>query len=164
MYARIFGIVTALALITSSQSAGAEQAPAAQAPQGLKIDASDFECLQEMTAVRHFFVDNLLGDIEATVAVAQSTDGGTYPPGSVVQLIPTEVMVKHQPGWNAATGDWEFFELDLSAKGSSIRNRGFTDVVNQFGGNCFARLESGRAEPADVPGAGIDLRVPRYDA
>jgi hypothetical protein len=103
----------------------------------LTIDGSSFQCLREMTAIRHFFVDNLLGELEATVAVAESTDGGIYPPGSVVQLVPTEVMVKHGRGWNAATRDWEFFELDVSAEGSTIRNRGFVDVVNRFGGNCF---------------------------
>lgn len=103
----------------------------------LAVTADSFRCLNEMTAVRHFYIDNLLGDLEATLAVAESTDGGVYPPGSVVQLVPTEVMVKHKPGWNAATRDWEFFELDVSAEGSSIRNRGFVDVVNRFGGNCF---------------------------
>lgn len=115
----------------------AVEAPtAADAPE-LSIDASAFRCLAEMTAIRHFFVDNLLGDLDATIAVAESTDGGVYPAGSVVQLVPSEVMVKHYPGWNAATRDWEFFELDVSAEGSSIRNRGFVDVVNKFGGNCF---------------------------
>lgn len=114
-----------------------EVTTAAELPE-LDIDASSFRCLDEMTAVRHFFVDNLLGDLDATVAVAESTDGGVYPPGSVLQLVPTEVMVKHRPGWNAATRDWEFFELDVSPEGSSIRNRGFVDVVNRFGGNCFA--------------------------
>ena len=103
----------------------------------MAIDAESFHCLGTMTPVRHFFVDNLLGDIAATVAVAESTDGGVYPPGSVVQLVPTEAMIKHEPGWNAATRDWEFFELDVSADGSSIRKRGFVDVVNRFGGNCF---------------------------
>lgn len=112
--------------------------PASSELPELDIDASSFRCLDEMTAVRHFFVDNLLGDLDATIAVAESTDGGVYPPGSVLQLVPTEVMVKHRPGWNAATRDWEFFELDVSADGSSIRNRGFVDVVNRFGGNCFA--------------------------
>lgn len=113
-----------------------EKAVVAELPE-LTIDAGSFLCLRDMTAIRHFFVDNLLGDLDATVAVADSTDGGVYPPGSVVQLVPTEVMVKHRPGWNAATRDWEFFELDVSAEGSSIRNRGFVDVVNRFGGNCF---------------------------
>ena len=90
-----------------------------------------------MTAVRHFFVDNLLGDLAATVAVAESTDGGVYPPGSVVQLVPTEAMVKHPPGVSPATRDWEFFELEVTDEGSSINTRGFSDVVNRFGGNCL---------------------------
>lgn len=118
-------------------AAPADSVAAAELPE-LEIDASSFRCLDDMIAVRHFFVDNLLGDLDATIAVAESTDGGVYPPGSVLQLVPTEVMVKHRPGWNAATRDWEFFELDVSAEGSSIRNRGFVDVVNRFGGNCFA--------------------------
>jgi len=104
---------------------------------GLEVDENSFKCLDDMTAVRHFFVDNLLGELDATVAIAESTDGGNYPPGSVVQLVPGEVMVKHPPGYNAATRNWEFFELDVSAEGNSIRNRGFVDVVNRFGGNCF---------------------------
>ena len=129
--------------VPDSAHSGADEArntdikAAAELPQ-LDIDATSFRCLDEMTAVRHFFVDNLLGDLDATIAVAESTDGGIYPPGSVLQLVPTEVMVKHRPGWNAATRDWEFFELDVSSEGSSIRNRGFVDVVNRFGGNCFA--------------------------
>ena len=122
----------------AEETSSAEMAatPDDAAPE-LVIAADAFRCLDDMTAVRHFFVDNLIGDLEATIAVAESTEGGVYPPGSVVQLVPTEVMVKHYPGWNAATRDWEFFELDVSAEGSSIRNRGFVDVVNKFGGNCF---------------------------
>lgn len=123
----------------SAEVRAAPEAPgSASETKELVIAATSFGCLQAMTPVRHFFVDNLLGDLEATIAVAESTEGGVYPPGSVVQLVPTEVMVKHRPGWNAATRDWEFFELDVSAEGSQIRNRGFVDVVNRFGGNCFA--------------------------
>ncbi|WP_444934300.1 hypothetical protein [Microbulbifer sp. JTAC008] len=83
-------------------------------------------------------MDNLLGDLDGTLEVANSNTGGVYPPGSVVQLVPGEVMVKHQKGFNPATKDWEFFELDVSEGGSKIRKRGFVDVVNRFGGNCFA--------------------------
>ncbi len=104
----------------------------------VEVTADTFRCITDMTPVRHFFVDNLLEDLDGTLAVANSEDGGVYPPGSVIQLIPTEVMLKHGKGWNAATRDWEFFELDVSAAGSSIRNRGFADVINRFGGNCFA--------------------------
>ena len=76
-------------------------------------------------------------DLEATVAVATKPEGLRYPPGSVVQLIPTEAMVKHHEGWNAATNDWEFFELDVTEAGTRIKVRGTTEVVNKFGGNCF---------------------------
>ncbi len=113
-------------------------AAGARAGDGLEIDAGDFGCISDMMPVRGFYVGNLLGDLEATVAVARSENGGTYPPGSVVQLVPTEAMVKHPEGYNAATRDWEFFELDPSADGTDIRVRGFVDVVNRFGGNCFA--------------------------
>lgn len=108
------------------------------ATEPLEVDAGDFGCINEMTPVRHFYVANLLGNLEGTLAVARSESGGTYPPGSVVQLVPTEVMVKHPAGYNPATRDWEFFELDVAADTTSIRGRGFADVNNRFGGNCFA--------------------------
>lgn len=106
--------------------------------QKMQIDDSTFSCIRSMTPVRGFYVDNLLGDIEATVKVANSPTGGTYPPGSVVQLVPAEVMVKLEEGTSPPTKDWEFFELGVSAEGSAIKKRGFVDVVNQFGKNCFA--------------------------
>ncbi|MDP2228811.1 MAG: hypothetical protein Q8J78_15175 [Moraxellaceae bacterium] len=102
------------------------------------ITEKSFKCLQDMTPVRGFFVDNLSGNLQGTLAVANSASGGVYPPGSVVQLFPNEVMVKREAGFNPVTKDWEFFELDVSPKGSVIRKRGFADVVNRFGGNCFA--------------------------
>jgi hypothetical protein len=45
-----------------------------------------------MTHVRQFYVDNLLGNLDATLAVANSATGGTYPAGTVIQLVPTEAM------------------------------------------------------------------------
>ena len=116
----------------------ADEQSAAGDSREVQVTADTFRCVTEMTPVRHFFVDNLLDNLEGTLEIANSEDGGVYPPGSVVQLVPTEVMVKHGKGWNAATRDWEFFELDVSSAGSSIRNRGFVDVINRFGGNCFA--------------------------
>jgi len=73
------------------------------------IDENSFSCIRDMTPVRHFYVDNLLGDIESTLAVANAPEGAVYPEGSVVQLVPTEVMVKRESGTFPATGDWEFF-------------------------------------------------------
>ena len=109
-------------------------------PQEKKLEISDgtFKCLTKMTKVRGFYVDNLLGNLDGTLKVANSPTGGTYPAGSLVQLVPTEVMVKHEAGWNKSTNDWEFFELTVTDAGSKIKSRGTTEVVNRFGGNCFS--------------------------
>lgn len=96
-----------------------------------------FVCLKKMHPVRGFFVGNLLDKLDDTVAAAEQLEGAPYPPGSIVQLIPAEVMIKHHKGWSAQTNDWEFFELDVSEKGSKIKVRGTTQVKNKFGGNCF---------------------------
>lgn len=103
------------------------------------IDITDqsFRCMRQMTPVRHFYVDNLAGDLQGTLAAANNPKGAIYPPGSVVQLVPTEVMVKREQGFNPATGDWEFFELSVNDKGSTIGKRGFAEVNNRFGKNCF---------------------------
>ena len=37
----------------------------ADAPSALPVDADSFKCLDEMKKVRHFYVDNLLGDLDA---------------------------------------------------------------------------------------------------
>jgi len=113
---------------------------AADAPAGdaVKVDEKSFKCIRQMEPVRHFYVDNLLGDKDGTLAAANAPKGAVYPPGSVVQLVPTEVMVKREQGFSPPTGDWEFFELEVSESGSKIRTRGFADVNNRFGKNCFA--------------------------
>ena len=89
----------------------------------MDIDAKSFRCITKMTPVRQFYVDNLQGNLDATLAAANSTTGAVYPPGSVIQLIPGEAMVKQDKGFNAATHDWEFFELDVSKDGTLIRKR-----------------------------------------
>jgi hypothetical protein len=103
----------------------------------LEITDSSFRCITQMTPVRHFYVDNLLGSLEQTVAVA-TAGTGDYPVGSVLQLMPNEVMVKHEKGFSPATRDWEFFWIDVDKDGSRIFTRGFAEVNNRFGLNCFA--------------------------
>ena len=100
-------------------------------------DAENLGCIRDMTPVRGFFVSNLQGDLDKTLDIANAGTG-SYPEGSVIQLVPAEVMIKRAPGTSPATRDWEFIELEVSAEGSKVRSRGFVDVVNQFGGNCFA--------------------------
>jgi hypothetical protein len=131
-------LILLIGLISSPASNATAALTQETTPVVVNIDAESFSCIREMSPVRHFYVDNLLGDIEGTLAAANAPEGAVYPTGSVVQLVPTEVMVKREPGTFAATGDWEFFELQVDEDGSTIAKRGFVDVMNRFDGNCFA--------------------------
>jgi hypothetical protein len=130
------------AILSLALFAGACAAQPAPEPQAaaktLTITDASFSCIRDLKPVRGYYVGNLLGNVDATLAVAMKGEGGDYPVGSVVQLVPGEAMVKHPPGFNAATKDWEFFELDTTAAGTKIRVRGTTEAVNQFGGNCLS--------------------------
>jgi hypothetical protein len=114
--------------------------PAAAAPSPVKVEITDasFGCIRDLKPERGFYVGNLLGNVDATVAAASNAEGAVYPVGSVVQLVPGEAMVKHASGFDAATRDWEFFELDVQPTATKIKVRGTTNAVNQFGGNCLA--------------------------
>ena len=59
----------------------------------VKVSDDTFKCITDMTPVRHFYVDNLLGNLQGTVAVAEK-DRGDYPEGSVVQLVPTDFVTR----------------------------------------------------------------------
>ena len=111
----------------------------------VKVTDESFKCITEMAPVRHFYVDNLHGNLAATVTVATAGQGN-YPEGSVVQLMPNEVMIKQQKGFNPATRDWEFFVIDVSKDGSKIYKRGFADVNNRLGMNCFTCHVKARPE------------------
>ena len=120
------------AMVLGFGAAGLLAVGRAEAADATAIDATSFRCITAMTPVRQFYVDNLRGDLAATLAAAKSATGAVYPPGSVIQLIPGEAMVKREKGFNVATRDWEFFELDVSKDGTQIRKRGFADIVNRF--------------------------------
>ena len=116
---------------------GAAAGANAAGPAPIPVTDKSFSCISKLKPIRGFFVGNLKGNLAGTVQVAKSPNGGVYPPGSVIQLVPTEVMVKQPKGFNEITHDWEFFELNVSKEGTAINKRGFAEVVNRFGGNCF---------------------------
>jgi len=113
--------------------------PTSTAPaEDLDMKPADFRSLSTMTKVRGFFVDNRLGHLPEALRVANSPEGGVYPVGTILQLVPQEAMVKRAKGWNPTTHDWEFFFMKTSATGTEIVTRGATQTVNRFGGNCFS--------------------------
>jgi hypothetical protein len=74
---KILGAVTFLLVAAHSQAADTGNKEA------IKIDNNSFKCITEMTKVRHFYVDNLRGDLDGTVAVAKAGKGD-YPEGPVI--------------------------------------------------------------------------------
>ncbi|MFT5354693.1 MAG: hypothetical protein ACI9KE_001901 [Polyangiales bacterium] len=123
----------------SDSDAGSDVGGEDAGPDILDLDmrAEDFVCIRDGEKVRKFYVTNPLGFLDEALAVANSSEGGTYPVGTVLQLVPLEAMVKRHAGWNPDTNDWEFFSLDVRAGETTILARGATDVINAFGGSCF---------------------------
>lgn len=108
-------------------------------PIAFEPTAEDFGCMTELAKVRRYHVGNLLGDVDASVAVAEAPEGKTYPVGTLLQLVPAEAMVKREPGFSPDTNDWEYFSLAIDRDGVvTISDRGPTGVVNAFGGDCFS--------------------------
>jgi hypothetical protein len=95
--------------------------------------ASDFVCLKDWTQVNNYRIVNKLGHMSEALAVANSPDGGVFPVGTIISLIPGEASVKRGAGYSAATHDWEFFTLNASASGTTITAQGTTAVSNALG-------------------------------
>lgn len=113
------------------------QTPKAAPAKKVVVTEANFSCIRNLKPVRGYYVGNVLGDVAATVKAAEASSP-SYPVGSVVQLVPTEAMVKHEAGYNAATNDWEFFELIVDKTSTRINVRGGAEVKNRFGGNCLS--------------------------
>ena len=110
------------------------------------LTAADFHNVNTMTRIGRHFITNVRGHRAAAVAVARSKTGGTYPVGTIIQLVPQEAMVKRRAGFSPATRDWEFFSLDVSVKGTRILTRGGDKVLNRFGGSCASCHGAAKAQ------------------
>jgi hypothetical protein len=129
-------VVVTVGLGACSGGDSAHRAAVPKARQDFVAQAGDFRNLHTMTKVRGFYVDNRLGHLDQALAVANSPNGGLYPVGTIIQLVPQEAMVKRQKGFSPTTRDWEFFFLSVTPMGTTVEKRGTVDVVNRFGGNC----------------------------
>ncbi len=90
-----------------------------------------------MEPVRGLYVTNLLGNNEASLSIARANQGGDYPVGTLIQLVPGEAMVKREKGFSKASRDWEFFNLEVTENGTRIQQQGTHNVKNLFGQQCL---------------------------
>jgi hypothetical protein len=66
---------------------------------------------------------------EAMRIFRDSVPDKDYPVGTILQLVPFEAMVKHPRENFPNSNGWEFFALEVSEAGTTIRDRG-DEVVN----------------------------------
>lgn len=139
--------VTAMLFAACSSHGTAASAPSSSSrTEDADLVATDFPNINTMTPVGDHFVSNVRGYQDEALAIARSPQGGRYPVGTIIQLVPQEAMVKRAQGFSAATNDWEFFSLDVSPAGTTILTRGGAEVLNRFGGSCSGC--HGAAQPA----------------
>jgi hypothetical protein len=105
----------------------------------LVMQASDFDCIKNWEYVGPYYLTNKLGadNLAEALKVAKSTKGGTFPPGTVIQLIPLEAMVKRIEGFSPETNDWEFFALAVTGTATTIVTRGAAETTNFAGLKCL---------------------------
>lgn len=123
---------------TATADSAAIDATSDAAGTDFNATASDFTCIRNGKKIRNFYLTNPLGRLDEAVAIANNPTGGHYPVGTIIQLIPNEAMVKRYAGFSSDSNDWEFFSLATDATSTQILQRGTTNVVNQFKGNCFS--------------------------
>ncbi len=82
-----------------------------------------------MTYLRHADPKKLE---EAVRLFKSNQEGVEYPVGTVVQLVPHEVMVKRTKAEFPNSNGWEFFILNVSGKTATIAGRGDT-AANPLG-------------------------------
>ena len=97
----------------------------------LVITEKNFGCVLDLPKVRNTRIQNPDPEKlkEAIQIFKDSVRDKEYPTGTVLQLIPTEAMVKHDRATLPKTNGWEFFALKVSADGTTIQDRG-DKVIN----------------------------------
>ncbi len=97
----------------------------------LVITEKSFGCVLNLPQVRNTRIQNPdpAKLKEAIRIFRDSVSDKDYPTGTILQLIPTEAMVKHERAAFPRTNGWEFFALKVSADGTVIQDRG-DKVIN----------------------------------
>jgi Dockerin type I domain len=98
----------------------------------------DFECLTNWALVRHFRIANTLGHLDDALAVAHGDAPFPYPPGTIIQLIPNEAMVKRGGNYDLGNANWEYFIIDPRSGETKVTQRGRNEVANGNAIPCFA--------------------------
>src|SRR5260370_16309085 len=100
----------------------------------LAITEKSFGCLLDLPKVRNTRIQNPDPEKlrEAIRIFRDSVPDKEYPTGTILQLIPTEAMLKHDRAAFPNTHGWEFFALKVSPDGTTIQDRGDNVLPTSF--------------------------------
>ena len=95
------------------------------------VTEKSFVCVLDLPKVRNTRIQNPDPEkLKEAIRIFRDRVPNTdYPTGTILQLIPTEAMVKHDRASFPKSNGWEFFALDVSADGTKIADRG-DKVIN----------------------------------
>jgi hypothetical protein len=90
------------------------------------VTEKSFGCVLDLPKVRNTRIQNPDPEKlkEAVRIFRDSVPNKEYPKGTILQLVPTEAMVKHDRADFPNSNGWEFFALKVSADGTTIVDRG----------------------------------------
>lgn len=102
-----------------------------------EITEKSFSCMHDGgTKVKNTYIRHSdPAKLKEAVRIFETGAAEEYPVGTTLQLVPFEVMVKHEKAKFPNSNGWEFFLLEVSATGSKILQRG-DSAANQLG-NCL---------------------------
>lgn len=120
-------VIAGLAVVTAMALA-AGLAASAQA------NDPTFACLTNSTKVRHtFFSHPDPAKLKEAVRIFENQESGKeYPVGTIIQMVPNEAMIKRTRAEFPNSNGWEFFLLDVTAQGATIKARG-DSAANRLG-------------------------------
>jgi hypothetical protein len=113
------------------------------APAPSPVGAEAFTCLQGWPLVGHTRYQSTTGQIDLVLEIARQPAGRDFPPGTIIQLQPSEAMVKLAPGSSPSTDDWEYLKLKIKRGQTTIVERGGAELKN-IAGTCHGCHEAAR--------------------
>lgn len=102
------------------------------------VNEQMFGCVHEGTKIRKTYIRHAdPAKLKEAVRIYENKiEGAVYPVGTIIQMVPHEVMVKHAKDAFPNSNGWEFLALKVTAEGATFAGRG--DTAANPRGTCLS--------------------------
>jgi hypothetical protein len=113
-------------------------APVRAADAEITVTEKMFGCMHEGTKIRKTYIRHAdPAKLKEAVRIYEGkVEGGEYPVGTVIQMVPNEAMVKHAKAAFPNSNGWEFLAFKVAAEGTTFAGRG--DTASNPLGTCLS--------------------------